>query len=72
MNNIRSTSTRQQLKPNPYGVCRMGLYVNDKSSNLFYAQYDEHASNRIKPTDVYIDNDGAICIDVDRRNLTTT
>ncbi len=70
--NDRKRSTRQVLHPDPFGLCRLGIYVNNASDNLFYADYEtsEFCTNRIKPTRVWLDEKGIICAEVDRRSLT--
>lgn len=64
--NDRKMSPRQVLYPVD-DVCRLGLYVNNSSGKLFYATYDEHADNRINPEKVWLDENGAIHVKVERR-----
>lgn len=60
---------RETVKPNPRGVVRLAIYRNTVSNNLFYAKYEESTINRVPVKSVYIDDDGAICVDIERRIL---
>lgn len=70
MGEERIGSPRQVLKPSKDGLCRLGIYVNSRSQNLFYADYvgSETCINRIKPKRVWLDDDGLICCEIERRN----
>ncbi len=65
----RTESPRQILSPSPTGLCCLGIYVNSASGNLFYASSigNDGAENRIKPDRVWLDKDGFICVQVERR-----
>ena len=42
---------------------RVGVYLNVKTGNYFYGNECE-AENRVKPSKVWIDDDGYICVQV--------
>ncbi len=66
----KKQSPRQILTPSKNGLCRLGIYVNYASGNLFYSNYrDEcdNSTNRIKAKKAWIDDDGLVCVEVERR-----
>ena len=64
----RPQSNRHILHPNRYGVCKLGIYTNKGSGNLFHGCKPSHdaATNRIKPNRVWLDEDGYICVEVNK------
>jgi len=67
--NDRTQSNKNVL----HKVQRTGIYVNQRSGNLFHGpatKNEPNCTNRIIPDNVYLDEDGYICVDVDRRKLT--
>lgn len=46
-------------KVNPQEIA---IYRNDGSGNLFFAKYNEHATNRVKPKKVTLDDRGVILV----------
>lgn len=70
MNDIKSCSNRYVFKPSPDGLVRLGIYENYVSHNLFYSAYNGIESlNRIKPSRVWLDEDGCICVEIERRKV---
>ena len=63
----RIPSKKQMLYHNNNSHIEMALYVSC-ANKLFYARYDEFATNRVKAESVWIDKKGAICAKVERRN----
>ena len=65
----RKLSWRQQIKPSENGLCRLGIFVNTTSNKLFYgSDYGaEEVTNRIRAEHAYVDDDGYVCVRIERR-----
>jgi hypothetical protein len=43
---------------------KVSIYKNERSGNYFFAKTDLDAENRVKATNVWIDENGSVCITV--------
>jgi len=64
---IKNQGPCEILKPDRNGVRKLGIYVNESSGNLFFSTAST-ATNRIKPKRVYLDDEGYICAEIERRS----
>jgi hypothetical protein len=64
----KTQSPRQVLHPQ-HGVCRLGIYRNTASDNLFYSECKwDTAKNRVKPHRVWLDDAGLINVEMQEAN----
>lgn len=66
---IKNQGPCEVLKPSRNGVRRLGIYVNESSGNLFFSTASS-AVNRIKPKKIWLDEEGYICVEIERRTKT--
>jgi len=67
----RPQSNRHLLGPCSDGICKLGIYANNGTSNLFHGckpKHNHHITNRIKPARVWLDEEGYICAEVGKKN----